>query len=40
MRNAKHDDVDSFLMHEDVDPVTNREPVPRPDEMPVNQPKD
>ena len=40
VRNAKHDDVDSFLMHEDVDPVTNREPVPPPDEMPVNQPKD
>ncbi|MGJ7492895.1 hypothetical protein [Variovorax sp. ZT4R33] len=40
VRNAKHDDLDIFGMHEEQTSETNREPVPRPEEMPVNQPKD
>ena len=39
VRNAKHDDLDEFGMHEEQEAETNREPVPRPDEMPVNEPK-
>jgi hypothetical protein len=37
--NSKRDDLDEFGMHEDLESETNREPPPRPDEMPVNQPK-
>jgi hypothetical protein len=39
VRNSKHDDLDAFGMREEQEAETNREPVPRPDEMPVNQPK-
>jgi len=40
VRNSKQDDLDKFGMREDLEPDTNREPAPRPDDMPVNQPKD
>jgi hypothetical protein len=39
-RNSKHDDLDEFGMHEEQESEPNTEPVPRPEEMPVNQPKD
>ena len=39
VRNAKHDDMDAFGMRDAQESETNTEPVPRPDEMPVNQPK-
>lgn len=38
--NAKQDDLDEFGMHEELEPETNREPAPRPQDMPVNEPKD
>lgn len=38
-RNSKEDGLDAFGLHEDLEPESNREPVPRPDELPVNQPK-
>ena len=40
VRNSEHDDMDAFGLRDDQKPVTNRERAPRPDEMPVNQPKD
>jgi hypothetical protein len=39
VHNSKHDDLDAFGMREEQESETNREPAPRPDEMPVNQPK-
>ena len=40
VQNSKHTDLDEFGMREDLESETNREPTSRPDEMPVNQPKD
>lgn len=39
VRNAKHDDLDAFGMREEQEPETNTEPVPKPEDMPVNQPR-
>jgi hypothetical protein len=38
--NSKRDDLDEFGMHEELEPETNREPAPPPEDMPVNEPKD
>lgn len=40
VRNAKHDDLDAFGMREEQEAEPNTEPVPKPEDMPVNQPKD
>lgn len=37
---TRHDDSSPFELHEDLTPDSNKEPIPSPDEMPANSPKD